>query len=221
MTIKSVTQSKRVCQVEGCPRKFYAKDFCKRHYEQFRMKGKIFGNSFYSHKDKNRFRIEGDICKIELRDRRGHFKTFALIDTADLSLVKQYKWGVNKDNLVSTRLDNKTSLYIYHLILGHPPEGLEVDHINRKRLDSRRCNLRFATRLQNQANLSIRPCSETGFKGVHFHKQSGKYRARIGYKGGEIHLGMFEDRVDAARAYNKAALKYFGKFAYLNEIPDG
>lgn len=35
----------------------------------------------------------------------------------------------------------------------------------------------------------------------------------------EIFLGYFDNPIDAARAYNAAALKYFGEFAHLNEIP--
>lgn len=218
MTEPNLSKSARTCQVEGCPRKFYAKGSCKRHYEQFRIKGETFGDPFYSHKDKNEFKVEGDVCKIELRDRRGQFKAYALIDASDLPLVRKYKWCVNKDNIVATRLNKKTMLSLWHLILGSPHEGAEVDHDNQNRLDNRRCNLRFATRLQNQSNLPTRPDSKTGFKGVNTHKGTGKYRARIGYKGGQIHLGVFVSKTDAAMAYNKKAVELFGEFASLNEI---
>ena len=153
-----------------------------------------------------------------MRDRRGRFKACASIDASDLHLVKKYKWCVNKDNIVATRLDERTMLSIWHLIIGHPPEGMEVDHRNRNRLDNRRCNLRFATRLQNQANLSTRVNSETGFKGVNFDKRRGKYRARIGHNGMQIHLGTFVSKLDAARAYNEAAAEHFGEFACLNQV---
>ena len=38
------------------------------------------------------------------------------------------------------------------------------------------------------------------------------------YKKIVYHLGVFEKRIDAARAYNEAAVKYHGEFAKLNEI---
>jgi hypothetical protein len=43
------------------------------------------------------------------------------------------------------------------------------------------------------------------------------WRARICVNYKEIGLGFFSTPQEAAKAYNDAALKYFGEFAYLNE----
>jgi hypothetical protein len=32
------------------------------------------------------------------------------------------------------------------------------------------------------------------------------------------HLGYFDDKIDAAKIYNKTAVEYFGEFANLNKI---
>jgi hypothetical protein len=55
------------------------------------------------------------------------------------------------------------------------------------------------------------------FKGVCWDTR-GKWRARITQSKKNKHLGYFTDEIEAAKAYNKAALKHFGEFAYLNEV---
>ena len=43
-----------------------------------------------------------------------------------------------------------------------------------------------------------------------------KWRAAIRENGRSRHIGCFEDEVEAAKAYDKAAEKYHGEFATLN-----
>ena len=40
----------------------------------------------------------------------------------------------------------------------------------------------------------------------------------LGIAGDKIYLGHFATPLEAARAYNEAALKHFGEFAFLNEV---
>ena len=43
-----------------------------------------------------------------------------------------------------------------------------------------------------------------------------KWTAQIKVDGKHIHLGYFQSEKEAAKAYDKAALKYFGEFANPN-----
>ena len=56
------------------------------------------------------------------------------------------------------------------------------------------------------------------FKGVYWHKQDKRWRAQIRTNGKVINLGNHKIEKDAARAYDKAALKYFEEFAYTNKM---
>jgi hypothetical protein len=101
--------------------------------------------------------------------------------------------------------------------MGRDLAGLEVDHINGNTLDNRLCNLRVVTKKQNSFNVK-RPINNTsGFKGVSFHKHNARWVAYIG-KYPREYLGSFGTAIDAARAYNTAAKKRYGKFAKLNCI---
>jgi len=53
------------------------------------------------------------------------------------------------------------------------------------------------------------------YKGV-FYKNENKWEAGIGYNRKYIMLGHYKTEIDAAKAYDKAARKEYGEFAYLN-----
>jgi len=92
------------------------------------------------------------------------------------------------------------------------PEA-EIDHINLARADNCWCNLREATRVENQRNTSARPNNTSGFKGVVWHKSAKRWRATITADGKQCHLGYFDTPQAAAAAYADAAKKLFGEFA--------
>lgn len=101
--------------------------------------------------------------------------------------------------------------------LGRPlTKGEQADHKNRNILDNRRSNLRVASNMQNQANRLKTKRSTSGYKGVSWFKHLGKWRADIQKDGKLRYLGHFSDKVEAAKAYDRAALELFGEFALLN-----
>ncbi len=139
--------------------------------------------------------------------------SFALIDCEDLERCLEYRWSINNDGYAK-RKEGKNVIFLHNFILNLPPNS-GVDHANRDRLDNRKENLRIASRSQQVANQSLGRRNTTGFKGVSV--QRGLYHAKIKVDGKGIHLGFFILPEQAARAYDAAAIKYFGEFACTNE----
>lgn len=106
---------------------------------------------------------------------------------------------------------------IHRIILGLTDNRLVVDHKNGNPLDNRRENLRVCLQSQNAKNRGKSEGVYTSkFKGVFFKKD--KWMAKISTNYKAIHIGSFETEEDAAKAYNNAAEKLHGEFAYLNKI---
>lgn len=139
----------------------------------------------------------------------------ALIDDRDYPTVLQHRWCAAKlGNIYYAHalIDGHTAS-MHRLIMGNPP-GISVDHINGDGLDNRRSNLRLANQSQQGRNTPKHKNNKSGFKGVSWCK--GFWMATIYVNQRKLYLGGFRNPVDAARAYNEAAKKYFGEFARLN-----
>ncbi len=157
--------------------------------------------------------------KIILYSKNKQFKV--LIDKDDWEKIKHISWYIQKQKnhkfRVQTKLSNRT-MRLHRFILNVTNPNIKVDHINGNPLDNRRKNLRICSNAENSKNQDLRDTNTSGYKGVTWDKARKKWKAwiMVNYKG--INLGRFILKKDAAKAYNEAAIKYFGEFARLNEV---
>ncbi len=93
--------------------------------------------------------------------------------------------------------------------------SLELDRINNLKGYSPE-NCRFVTKQQNNFNKQGNYSASSKYKGVSIHNHTGKWRARIKLHNKEMHIGLFNSEIDAAKAYDHKALELFGEYAYLN-----
>jgi len=96
------------------------------------------------------------------------------------------------------------------------PKGMVVDHINHNGVDNRRVNMRNCTTMQNAWNSKPEKGATSPYKGVSWCKAMRQWEVAITVKGKRRQIGFFEDEIEAAKAYDRAARQHFGQYAYLN-----
>lgn len=145
----------------------------------------------------------------------------ALVDDGDYEFINHYKWSYNAGYAIRgvyNKLTKKIGRVSMHRLIIGAKKGQEVDHKDGDKLNNQRSNLRIATRAQNVMNTGLISSNTSGFKGTYFKKKTNRWFSCIRIGGKLIHLGYFDNKIKAANAYNKAARKYFGEFAKLNNI---
>lgn len=140
----------------------------------------------------------------------------AIVDDSSFEKIKSYKWCLSKAGNGYAYAWNGTKPILMHRVILNPSQKIHVDHINGDGLDNRIENLRICTHGQNMSNRKLHKNNTSGYKGVNWERE--KWRATIYKNGKKISLGCFHDILDAAMAYNKAAIKHYGEFAKLNEV---
>jgi len=120
---------------------------------------------------------------------------WAKVSDEDYAHAKQFRWYMSDGYVVRTmyRPDgSKTSISMHRdlMQIAHGDE-MEVDHVDRDRLNNQRENLRKATRWENERNHE-REEHYSRKVGVTFDESRGKWKAQASLDGVYVYLGLFE-----------------------------
>lgn len=153
----------------------------------------------------------------------------ALIDDEDYERVNQHKWYAHKErtqnyyalknNTPRARKEKLIITRMHRFIMNARKEVL-IDHKDHNGLNNQKYNLRIATYSQNQRNRKKSEKCTSKYKGVHFVNNRKKWCAQIYIAEKPAFLGHFDDEIEAALVYDKAAIIHYGEFAWLN-FPGG
>lgn len=142
------------------------------------------------------------------------------VDDWNYDWLNQYTWTLNRENgYPLTRISGYT-VYMARL-LGDKmglSQSRQIDHKDWEPCHNWEKNLRAATPSQNGANKGLQRNNTSGYKGVSWTVSRKEFCCLIRYKGRRICIGWYKTAIEAAVAYNTAALKLHGEFAWLNPI---
>lgn len=137
-------------------------------------------------------------------------------DKEDFELIKSYYWYYDTNGYITTRPTNSSEIKLHRLVMD-AKNGIVIDHKDHpygsdKKIDNRKCNLRYATDSQNAMNRHMHSNNTSGVKGVGWNKSSQKWAAYICKNYKQIHLGYYDDFEDAVNARKKAERELFGEW---------
>lgn len=133
--------------------------------------------------------------------------------------IRESKYAVIKETIKGVQHSHMVS----RLLLGLDVRNKKfVQFIDHNPLNLSRDNLKAVSvaELRQTRLKSTSKKYSSKFKGVSWHSIGKKWQATIkpGKDFKNINLGLFTKEIDAAEAYNDAAIKYHGSFAVLNKV---
>jgi len=143
----------------------------------------------------------------------------ALVDDEDFEELNKHKWYAHMGrNTFYARTRVKEKQFLMHRLICCVDKIIQIDHIDGNGLNNQKANLRQCNNTQNHQNMKRPSRNTSGYKGVSYNSVAKKYEAYINTNGKKHFIGLFNNPLSAAAAYNAASLKYHGSFSKRNEV---
>lgn len=143
-----------------------------------------------------------------------------LVDDETFEMFGHMKWHVanvgyvGREDVFSDGIRRKIFL---HRLVVIAPEKLTVHHIDGDIFNNQSANLKIMTKTaHNRLHRAVEGPVTGRYRGIWQRKDTEKWQASITAVGGKITIGCFESEEEAARAWDQAALQYFGPGCYQN-----
>ena len=156
---------------------------------------------------------KSDICKICAKTKHGlhNHRIYSIwcgiIKRCFNKNEKNYiNYGARGITICEEWRNDFKSFYDWSLVNGYS-DNLSIDRIdNDGNYEPNNC--RWATRKEQARNTRILKSTNTsGYRGVSFHKKVNKWAVKVSIDGKGIHIGVFENAIDGAKAYNNYILE--------------
>lgn len=137
------------------------------------------------------------MAEMTIKERR------VLIDDDAFERVSKLAWWITPQGYAVTRPPSGSrarKTVSMHRFIINAPDGSEVDHINRNKLDNRKCNLRLCTHSENCRNEGKRRGCSSQHRGVSWNKRKGRWQVVIRVNGKLEWRGWYESEAEAAEA---------------------
>lgn len=149
----------------------------------------------------NEYEIVDGYVRVKLNDT-----DYMLCDIDDWERLKKYGWGKNVGGYAVSGAKEEGDIYFHKKVTNTTSEI--VDHINRNKLDNRKCNLRITNQRVNAINSKLPSNNTSGHKGVRLNKH-GSWVASITVNKKHIYIGSFKTKEEAVKARELAEEKYY------------
>jgi len=199
-----------ICKIENCENNAHCKGFCQKHYYQMSRYGEILERTL---SDPNRIYYKDGLCLIEFYNKNNEVSGNIIVDEDNIELLSKYKWYCSNYGYIVSRKKTKVkgNILLMHQLLIGKKKGFVVKHINKNKLDNRICNLKHVSYSISNHSRSIDKNNTTGVRGVHYLKNSKKWKVRISVNKRHIYLGLFTNIKEAINARIQAEKKYYGE----------